>query len=52
MPWKDGVKVEEVQAYRELVKVVREMDEKIDAGLTTPKEAFKAVDDARKKVTP
>lgn len=50
MPWKEGVKMEEVQAYRELVKIARELDEKIDAGLTTPKEALKALDDARKKV--
>lgn len=52
MAWKEGVKVEEVQMFRDLVKLAREMDEKIDAGLTTPKEAFKVIDDARKKGTP
>lgn len=52
MPFKEGVKVEEVQTFRDLVKLARDMDEKIDAGLATPKEAFKAIDDARKKATP
>ncbi len=52
MAWKDGVKVEDVQAFRNLVKIAQELYEKIDAGHSTPKEALKALDDARKKVAP
>jgi hypothetical protein len=40
MPFKEGVKEEDVNIFRAWVKLAKELDEAIDTGHITPQEAF------------
>jgi len=44
MPWKEGVKVEDVHTFRAIVKAARDLEEKVEGETMTPQEALKELE--------